>query len=259
MEILLCSKRRCHIAQDILVEIRQYVIETPFSSTLEEIQFFKEIKPLFLTPLIFNHKVYSIELNKPEGSSLAKQEYLQEELKKIELFYNAHHSFYQYCRSRTTDRDHIYYTRGHLLEMEDHLPYAVQDDPSFSTGYDYLLSRTQANAMLRDYLENALYILSHPGSPVPVAKPTETFTWTAPLIDLAELIYGIQAHACINNGKASDKAVTKALCSLFNVQIEFIAKKKEEIRMRKKNRTPFWDGAKRSIVRKMEEDDEHAL
>lgn len=54
--------------QEILGELKNFIISYPFASTEEEIHFFKELKPLLASKIIYYNTVYKIEVRFPSGS-----------------------------------------------------------------------------------------------------------------------------------------------------------------------------------------------
>ena len=55
--------------QEILGELKNFIISYPFASTEEEIHFFKELKPLLASKIIYYNTVYKIEVRFPSGSA----------------------------------------------------------------------------------------------------------------------------------------------------------------------------------------------
>ena len=53
--------------QEILGELKNFIISYPFASTEEEIHFFKELKPLLASKIIYYNTVYKIEVRFPSG------------------------------------------------------------------------------------------------------------------------------------------------------------------------------------------------
>ena len=53
-----------------LNELRDKFIGYKFTSQEEEICFFKEMKPLILSRLLYFNKIYTIELKRPNGSNI---------------------------------------------------------------------------------------------------------------------------------------------------------------------------------------------
>jgi hypothetical protein len=62
--------------QEILGELKTFIISYPFASTEEEIHFFKELKPLLASKIIYYNTVYKIEVRFPSGSEDVQRDYL---------------------------------------------------------------------------------------------------------------------------------------------------------------------------------------
>ena len=144
--------------------LRTYVLENPFKNDSEEITFFREVKPLFCSKMIYYVRAYRMESRKPAGSVKAKLKFLNSELQEIDTFFTNHLEFFQYYRSGATSMDEKYFIRG---RQEDNYTMDADyfcTDPAFSTGYDMLIARMMANELLTHELNEAIYALQvHPG------------------------------------------------------------------------------------------------
>ena len=69
--------------QEILGELKTFIISYPFASTEEEIHFFKELKPLLASKIIYYNTVYKIEVRFPNGSEDVQRDYLLSETDRI--------------------------------------------------------------------------------------------------------------------------------------------------------------------------------
>ena len=72
---------------------------------MDEIFFFKIIKPKFFSKLIYYRKVYNIEMMRPNGQDCVLKNYFINELNQLENFYNKNIDFYKYYRSGSTHLD----------------------------------------------------------------------------------------------------------------------------------------------------------
>lgn len=252
------EKKCMAVASAALLELKAAISQTSFPSTEDEIRFFKYTKPLFYAPLLLHHDIYLLEINRPIGGTEVQLEYLRQQGHKLKAFFQEHNSFFQYWRSGETDKDIAYFTRGQLHDFVSTDPSLLQADPSFTTACDYLLSKAAAATSLGEYINKAAYDLTHPEAAIlpPIGTKLQ---WTGSVIDFVEFLYGAIADGFINYGKIPAQTLARSLGGIFNIKVEYVAKKLEEIRTRKKNRTVFWNRATRSLIRKMEEDDEHAL
>lgn len=98
--------------QEILGELKTFIISYPFASTEEEIHFFKELKPLLASKIIYYNTVYKIEVRFPSGSEDVQRDYLLSETDRISKSFQRNLAFYQYHRTKATYLDRQYFMRG---------------------------------------------------------------------------------------------------------------------------------------------------
>lgn len=82
-------KRSEHSIDKIIASIsvlRKHIVSNKFNSNQEEIRFFKQVKPRFVSWLIYHLKVYNIESHRPNGSIKIKRKYIRKELDKLKNF-----------------------------------------------------------------------------------------------------------------------------------------------------------------------------
>lgn len=93
-------------------ELKEIVSFYKFKSEMDEIFFFKIIKPKFFSKLIYYRKVYNIEMMRPNGQDCVLKNYFINELNQLENFYNKNIDFYKYYRSGSTHLDKYFFLRG---------------------------------------------------------------------------------------------------------------------------------------------------
>lgn len=121
--------------EELLARLKAFIVEYVFRSEEEEITFFKEIKPRFLSKLLFCLNVYHIEINKPMGSWELQSAYYNKELDNIADYFRKRLDFYHYYRSGATHRDGIYFRRGVMDWDERYVDgFHFERDPMLSVG-----------------------------------------------------------------------------------------------------------------------------
>ena len=252
------GKQCIECCRKAMQKLREHIQSASFETTDEEVYFFKTIKPRFHAHLIYYLKIYNIEINRPTGSKIVQNEYLEKEFYKLRLFFESHTSFYHYYRSGETYLDEQYFTREKSNTHSGIQFLYIDADPSFSTLYDYQVAKIMANEMLSDYLNSALSgANSKPSPDSTTVKPA--LVWSDSKVSLAELLYAFHASGVFNNSQADIKTITDYMCGIFNVRIGNIYKVFEEIRLRKKNRTVFLDSLRQNLIQRMDRDDSQAL
>src|SRR5579863_9872145 len=97
------------IAQQCWSQIQQSVEENPFESKKEEIEYYKEIKPLFKSEIEYYNLVYHAEIFKPLTIPGEMKEFWIKEQQKLNRFIQDHEQFYTYYKNGSTSCDEMYF------------------------------------------------------------------------------------------------------------------------------------------------------
>ena len=246
------------LIQKSLAKLKVEALKRKLKSEQEEINFFKTIKPKFLSKLIYHVKVYNIEMHKPNGSDKAKKKYLQNELNNIELFFNRNLDFVKYYRTKKSYLDHKYFVRGkHDLSLTLDIFY-FETDTNFSTSHDFKLSETIANELLEIYLKTEIEYIDkqEKNSSKFINQPKVKLTWTTSKASLIELIYALQSVGVFNNTTASVKDIVSYFEAVFNVDLSYFYTTFQEIKERKGNQTMFLKTLQDELLRRITEKDD---
>jgi len=244
-----------YAVQAALQRIKEFILNYKFRDLQEEIHFFKEVKPQFLSELIFHMKLFYAEADKPIGNTETLIAYYKQLTDNIGAFFERNHSLYIYYRMNKSDLDPQYFVR--TAEKLELLPeYSLDNDPNFSNAYSYKFAKMEAYERLNDHLQGYIYLLEHPGAnAVTGEKKKQRNLWTDTKAALIELAYAIHSKGAVNHGKGDVKQVIAALELIFNIQVGNFYRTFQSMRIRKKNRTPFLDGCKGSLERRMDDID----
>ena len=199
-------------------ELFKWLKKHKFSSPEEEIYFFKDLKPIFISKLIYYKTVLSIETNLPT-SKKNKIKFYEEALNSIQENTNKNRKFYEYYRARASHKDNIYFLRNcdaNILKRDCSL---INYDVKLCTTHDYNMAVMIANDILTNYLENKIEQLENNSS---IVHPSiqQTINWTGNKIDLIELIYALHHSKKINNGSTDIKELALFFGKIFNQNIE---------------------------------------
>ena len=219
-------------------ELFKWLKKHKFSSPEEEIYFFKDLKPIFISKLIYYKTVLSIETNLPT-SKKNKIKFYEEALNLIQENTNKNRKFYEYYRARASHKDNIYFLRNcdaNILKRDCSL---INYDVKLCTTHDYNMAVMIANDILTTYLENKIEQLENNCSTVHPSVQ-QTVNWTGTKIDLVELIYALHHSKKINNGSTDIKELALFFGKIFNQDIEEnIYRFYIDIKNRKTGRTKF--------------------
>lgn len=212
-------------------EIKKEVVQNGFSSTDEEIHFFKFVKPAFYALQIYEVDLYNLATNVPPGTGEMQKTFYEQELLYLFRFFRTHAFHYQYFRTGARELDAQYFTRDGrpgdipVLELADPCP-------GFSTPLDYLFAKFIAAERLQNLLIDKLTIL-YGGQSANSAKSAPKLRWTGDTINLVELAYGIWLTNQINDGHASMAEITRWMEESFDVHIGDPNRRWQDIARRK--------------------------
>ncbi|MBU9937600.1 MAG: RteC domain-containing protein [Ferruginibacter sp.] len=145
-----------NIALLYLNKIKNHSESFAFRHETDEINFFKNIKPLFIAAMEYYTLRYHAVLFKPSNDKDQVVTYWLHQLKRVEIFYNQHREFYHYYTGGQTDRDTMYFTRQ---GRANNLPgkSSIKSRGSISPGY--MAARILGHRKYRLHVELELEML----------------------------------------------------------------------------------------------------
>jgi hypothetical protein len=225
----------------------------PFANKEEEVIFFKELKPWFLSQLYFYSHVHNIISNWPIGTQDIIKEYLEKELLRIHDFFQQHRELYIYLRNEANGMDDIYFRRADLVTKLSMGLSATDLDEEFSTGFDSKFAMIMANERLHAYLSKQLERIDGPTQATNIPPPSfQNLTWSASKTSMVELIYALHCSGALNQGQASIKEIAQVFERSFNINLSDIYHVYLEIKMRKKGYAPFLGNIKSNLEKQIE-------
>ena len=231
LSIVLCRK--------LLSKLKKGISRNTFKNDVEEINFFKKIKQVPLSNLVYFFELKSFEIHFPNGDENSKRKYTTRKLKKLNDFFTQNLDFIQYIDQEKSYLDEHYFTRKYFNEFNiTHAKYYFRD-PDFSSSHDLLLAKLKANRRLAVYFEQRLKNIGRTnGHAITFNKQ---LNWTASKTDMTELAYALKSSGAINNGKVNLKEIVRALEITFSFNSGDPYRNYSEIQIRKKSRTKFLD------------------
>lgn len=250
MERALTSYR---IVEKAMEELKQFVQAHNFPSEAEEIRFFKFIKPRFQRHLIFYSELIYMEAEKPVADKGSRIAFYKREIKRNLCFIARHKALRSYIKLGSENEDKILFLRQHGGQ---HLypEYSGDIDTSFCTLSSYNLAKLHAFDMINRHLSREMEQTK--GRRVPARDLTTEknvqLVWTGTKAELVELAYGLLAKGTLNHGRALIKEIIAALEQTFSIKIGNFYRIYTDLTMRKKSRTPFFDGVKDHLEKRMD-------
>lgn len=241
-----------------LEKLKTFFIKYKFQDKNEEIEFFRNIKPMFAAKLIYYNEIYNIETNKPYGSKKTLRKYYNTELLKLKTFFEENQEFYRYYRTNNRCLDKKYFVRGKYdikLTLDS---FYFQADQRFSTSHDYKLAKILSNDLIKTTLLSEIVKLEHKKDQMLSSLlPSKSQKWTGSKVELIELIYALHTEGVLNNGASGLKEITSFFESTFEIDLGQFHRVFLEIRNRKSERTKFLNTLKNKLITRMDEADEN--
>jgi hypothetical protein len=206
----------CKVALD---QMRKLVIKEGFPDKASEIHFFKEVKPLVYSKLLYYQAVFDLESTRQKVDKKNLRKYFHQELKKILKFMKKNRIRVQYYRCGHTHLDEKYFTR-----INKEIPLELQDchslmDEDFFTWHDHTFSVIRTNEMLIEYITKEIEKIDIPEGSRQIQSKSP-LNWTDNKIDLYEIIYAFYYAGSVNHGKVTISDLADAFEKMFNIELK---------------------------------------
>lgn len=253
--IKMCDKSLETIIQH-LQQLKEYVLNNQFEDQEEEIHFFKIIKPKFTSKLLYFEKIRKLETRKPIGSKAIQLEYLENETKKLNMYFCENLEFYNYYRLGSTFVDDKIYIRNNVVIDYNLETFYHEKDHRFSTSHDFKTATILANEIFQKYIENKITnITDNKKTTILTSIENKILKWTESKTALIELIYALHTSKVLNDGKADLNEIAKYFENIFDIELGDIYRASNEIKNRKINKTKFLDVLRDNLNKRFDEQD----
>ncbi|MAZ29312.1 MAG: hypothetical protein CL868_19850 [Cytophagaceae bacterium] len=238
-----------------LKKLKSWVDEHDFETIPEEIHFFKEVKSVPMSYLIYYTEMRTCELHQPKAGKQYKVAFLEKELKKINKFFYRNADFVHYMEMGNTYLDHLYFSRTQNPEYPVHPFTNYYQFPEFSTSHDMLWARVIALNKLIHYIRGELEHLKPRRALETLHKKHKVLIWTGSKTALTELIYALYSDEVLNHGAVDLKTITNGFEEFFNINLNQMYKTYAEIKERRGSRTKFLNELIINLEHKMNRED----
>ncbi|MBZ9629765.1 RteC domain-containing protein [Salegentibacter sp. LM13S] len=238
-----------------LSELQHMVEKEDFEDSAAEINFFKNIKPIPMSYLIYFTEVRTCELSIPKAGNNPKIRFLEKEVKKINKFFSQTKDFVNYMEQSHNYMDPQYFTRNNL----DYHPFAPTINyyqyPEFSTSHDMLWAMIQAMYKFIHYIREKLQKLQPGNKSLYAEKQPKLLLWSGSKTALVELIYALYADGSLNHGNVEISTIISSFEDFFNTKLDQGYKTYSDIKARKGDRTKYLNQLILKLENKMRRDD----
>jgi hypothetical protein len=236
----------------LLADFRKEVMSQGFQSVSEEIDFFKNIKQVPLSRLIYNKEIYRFEITYPKGPQDKQKQFIKKQVKGYNHFFLSHIDFGQYIQMSDTHFDEYYFTRKTNVELPVYSSNVHLEDSEFNTPKDTLLAQFKAYSLVVPYLRKKLKDLKRNE---PSKNKMNQLFWTGSYAAFVEMAYGLQTMRYFNNGNADIKQVIKELGIFLQVPDGNHSRTYNELKSRKGSQIKFFEETGQKLLQKMDDED----
>lgn len=137
-------------------QVKQLVKRRDFPSPVEEIHFFKKVKPLFTSLIEYYTHRYHAVLFMPVDDTQELKRFWKWEMRNIQRFYENNEEFWHYMQNGATDKDTEYFLRA--ANNTPPLQHGrVHDlDPETATSHDYLVTMIAAYELYNNFIQGEI-------------------------------------------------------------------------------------------------------
>lgn len=225
---------RLQLYKTLLAELLELEDSYTFSSTDEEIKYYKYEKPKFLKYGFYYGTLYDLEVWIPFGSKDLKNEYYLKAANDLNRFYVLHKEMVVYMR---------------MNRCEDDSTIFVKESPN-----NHIFAVIEATIMMERYLNSVNEAREAEES----IKNFPLITWTGTLASLVLLIKALVLSKSINNGNVTIVELVNYFQVMFNVDLKDHYRKYNEVK-NSKDPTKFLDYLIELIEMDIDESDEKLI
>lgn len=235
-DLLRISERSLMAVDQSVRALKSLVKKYGFGCLADEIHFFKDLKPLFISKFIYHSQKLKIISESPVVGEQALKEYYNNERHKLLVYFTENAEFYSYYRRGAVYLDYKYFVRN-AYDLKMKLPSALYNyDEAFTTSHDHHIAYFLANHDLEKFLKDEIEDLENPTK---YKTNKSLLSWSSSKVALVELIYALHLMRCCNGGNIELSEIIRGFEKMFQMDLGNFHKILNEISLRKTGRTKF--------------------
>lgn len=228
------------LIRTLLDELLEFTSRNSLQNIEEEIIFFREIKPRFLSQYFLMKKAFEFKLLNSYNGGENQKAALTHELELLQQFAAKNMGLYIYYFSDSRHLDSDWFTSKHNAVND------IEHVEAVEMAYDIRLGTIMANEFFKVHILKSLETF-YTGTLM-----SQSLSWTGSKTDLVELVYALESAHVFNNGAANIKTVASAFESIFSVPLGDFYRTFQSIRIRKKNQAAFLDRLKEKFIQRVD-------
>lgn len=237
--------------REVLSDFRKQIVTDGFRNTAEEIDFFKNIKIIPASRLIYYNEIHKFENLYPKSDRILQEQFIKQNQKSYNRFFLRNIDFGQYIEMGSTHFDEHYFTR----KFNEKLPLTItkffNQDIEFTTPKDTLLAEFKAYNLMIRYLKNKLVLLKNENRDM-MNHQKFKLHFKGAKTDIVELVYALIASGKI---EGDIKELISAFEFILGIELGDFYRIFISIRGRTIDPTKFIDTLKMALLKRIEEAD----
>ncbi|HMU44471.1 MAG TPA: RteC domain-containing protein [Ignavibacteriaceae bacterium] len=138
--------------------VKKSIDDIFFTSQVNEINFFRNLKPKFTSQIQYYSMIAEVSLFVPENAEI-QMEFWRDELKRYRRFCDRNKDFVQYYESKAVYLDSIYFVRVGLDWVPPVQPVTYDADKKFCSSHDHLVRGLLAHQMYHAFVQEKLLLV----------------------------------------------------------------------------------------------------
>lgn len=250
------ATRSFTVLEEHMKKLREFISQYEFRDVFEEIDFFKNQKPRFHRELLYWVEIAHMETEKPKGSKRFLIKFYERNARLHHEYLHRYHTlqiYYKMGHSHFDEQLFLKESEASTLRPEAH----VDLDRNFATQAGSNLAKVQSAEKVLNYIESQIHFLKNKTEMVQVEETNyPRLRWTFSKAELIELLYALYCLGVFNNGKISLKDIFLWAEHYLFIKVTHYYNYMMQMRIRKKDRTPFLNRAIAALISRMDESDE---
>ncbi|MFC4213360.1 RteC domain-containing protein [Pedobacter lithocola] len=242
------------LTNSCVATMKATILEDPFISEADEIEFFKVWKPKVYGLLIYAAERYSYEIARPllvDGYA----DFYNQQLNYISKFFRQHEFIYQYYRFDMSEMDSVYFLRGKKPDGLFGIDIPELDN-SFATAGDYLFAKFIGLEMMQDLILSDIKGPKSTAETEVKSRKGRSLRWTGDSTNLIELLYGLAETKQFNDGDIDISDMVDVFEQVFNVNLSNYFRRFTTIKRRKSvSKTRFLDEMVQAVNKRIDDAD----
>ena len=237
------SKKAISLITEFLDQTQMILTSHQFSSTKNEMDYFKKEYPKIYEKLHYYKSLKAIEARKNSFCLDIYQEIeiLEAAKNSLKIYQDQEVMMLSSCNNSSIEEEEKFFLRDYYKWRKVNFLSASNDNYSINSISEIIGKRNAARNLIKQ-IDERLHKLTNPKQGI-----TTNLKWTDSKVNLILLIYGLYVSESINNGDVELNQLIEVFEKMFNVDLKNFHSQLNDIKAKKGNQFKFIDTLKNSL------------